>query len=69
MGKLPAFQKLIFLLLTLILLVNPAKAQMPPRGGNQVAIIGWTDDTHYQIRTFDQDKKPIIQTVDIKTDI
>ena len=67
MGKLPAFQKLIFLLLTLILLVNPAKAQMPPRGGNQVAIIGWTDDTHYQIRTFDQDKKPIIQTVDIKT--
>ena len=40
---------------------------MPQRGGNQVAITGWTDDTHYQIRNFDKDKKPVIQTVDIKT--
>ena len=45
----------------------PANAQMPQRGGNQAAIIGWTDDTHYLIRTFDADKNPVIQSVDIKT--
>jgi dipeptidyl-peptidase-4 len=40
---------------------------MPQRAGNQVAILGWTDDTHYLIRTLDADKKPVIQSVDIKT--
>src|SRR5664280_3813945 len=48
--------------------VNSVTAQMPQRGGTlQVAILGWTDDTHYQIRNFDSDKNPVIQTVDIKT--
>ena len=42
-------------------------AQMPPRGGNQVSILGWTDDTHYLIRTFDKDKNPVVQSLDIKT--
>jgi dipeptidyl-peptidase-4 len=46
---------------------NPANAQMPQRGTAQAAIIGWTDDTHYLIRTFDADKNPLIQSVDIKT--
>jgi dipeptidyl-peptidase-4 len=36
-------------------------------GGNQVAVTGWTDDTHYILRTFDSDKKPILQSVDIKS--
>jgi dipeptidyl-peptidase-4 len=40
---------------------------MPQRGGNQVAITGWTDDTHYQIRKFDKDKNPVILTVDIRS--
>jgi len=40
---------------------------MPPRLSNQVAITGWTDDTHYLIRTFDSDKNPVIQNIDIKT--
>jgi dipeptidyl-peptidase-4 len=40
---------------------------MPQRNANQVAILGWTDDSHYQIRNFDSDKKPVIQTVDIKS--
>jgi dipeptidyl-peptidase-4 len=40
---------------------------MPQRGANQVAIIGWTDDSHYQIRNFDSNKNLIIQSVDIKT--
>ena len=42
-------------------------AQMPQRGGNQVAILGWTDDVHYLIRTFDSDKNLVIQSIDIKT--
>jgi dipeptidyl-peptidase 4 len=36
-------------------------------GGNQVAVTGWTDDTHYILRTFDSDKKPVLQSVDIKS--
>ena len=48
--------------------VSSATAQMPQRvGGGQVDILGWNDDTHYQIRNFDSDKNPVIQTVDIKT--
>ena len=40
---------------------------MPQRGGNQVAIMGWTDESHYQIRNFDKDKNLVLQSVDIKT--
>ncbi len=60
-------QVFVFMLLSLPFLINSASAQMPQRGGNQVAITGWTDDTHYLIRTFDADKNPVIQSVDIKT--
>jgi dipeptidyl-peptidase-4 len=56
----------------LVLLASPViafqvKSQMPPRGGNQVRITGWTDDTHYLIQTFDSEKKPVIKSVDIRT--
>ncbi len=58
----------IILLLSLTIQKRQVIAQMPQRGGgNQVAIMGWTDDTHYLIRTFDSDKNPLIQRVDIKT--
>jgi dipeptidyl-peptidase-4 len=67
MRRLTILQLLICLLLSLILPPPATNAQMPQRGGNQVAITGWTDDTHYQIRNFDKDKKPVIQTVDIKS--
>ncbi len=67
MRRLRFFQFLISLILTITLDVNPAKAQMPRRGGNQVAVTGWTDDTHYLIRNFDPDKKLVLQSVDIKT--
>ena len=40
---------------------------MSGRGQTQVAVIGWTDDTHYMVRTLDSDLKPVIQNVDIKT--
>jgi dipeptidyl-peptidase-4 len=42
-------------------------AQMPMRNQSQVAILGWTDDSHYLIRTFDADRNPVIQSVSIKT--
>lgn len=42
-------------------------AQMPQRTSMQTAVMGWTDDTHYLMRTFDQDKNPVIMKVDIKT--
>ncbi len=57
---------IILLLLSVVPLVR-AGAQMPQRGGNQVAIMGWTDNTHYLIRTFDRDNNPVIQSVDIKS--
>jgi dipeptidyl-peptidase-4 len=46
---------------------SPVFSQMPQRNSNQVSIVGWTDNSHYQIRTFDSDKKPVINSVDIKT--
>ena len=67
MKRLNFLKILICLFLSATILVNPARAQMPQRRANQVAIIGWTDDSHYQIRKFDSDKKPVIQSVDIKT--
>jgi dipeptidyl-peptidase 4 len=41
--------------------------QMPPRGGNQIRITGWADDTHYIIRTINADKQAVLQKVDIRT--
>jgi len=58
---------LVCVFLSPVTIVNLAKAQMPQRGGNQVAIMGWTDDSHYQIRNFDSNKNIVIQSVDIKT--
>ena len=40
---------------------------MPPRAVNQVSILGWTDDTHYLIKTLDADKLPVVQSLDIRT--
>ena len=65
MRRVYILQILICLSLSSAPLANSVKAQMPQRGGNQASIIGWTDDTHYQIKTFDSNKNPVIQTVDI----
>jgi dipeptidyl-peptidase-4 len=67
MRRLKSLHFIICLLLSTIVPGNSVKAQMPQRSGNQVAILGWTDDTHYQIRNFDSDKNAVIQSVDIKT--
>ncbi len=55
------------LLVCLLFAANQAFAQRPMRNPNQVAILGWTDDTHYLIRTFDDDRNPVIQNVNIKS--
>ncbi len=67
MKRLVSAKLLILFLLSLLILNNSLQSQMPVRGGNQVRIIGWTDDNHYLIQTFDAEKKPVIQSVDIKT--
>jgi len=67
MRRLYFLQIFVCLLFSVFVQISPVKAQMPQRGGNVVAIIGCTDDTHYLIKTFDSDKNPVIQNVDIKT--
>ena len=67
MRRLPILQILICLLLSVLIPGIRTKAQMPKRGGNEVAITGWADDTHYLIRNFNSDKNLVIQSVDIKT--
>lgn len=42
-------------------------AQMSRMGASQPSILGWADDSHYIIRTFDQEKRPVILNVNIKT--
>jgi dipeptidyl-peptidase-4 len=61
------FKILISFFLPLLITGNQAFAQMPMRNLDQVAILGWADDTHYLIRNFDADKNPVILNVNIKT--
>ncbi len=58
---------LILLFLLFSLANSQLNAQRPMRGNDQVAVIGWTDDTHYIIRKPDADKKPVTMSVDIKS--
>lgn len=64
------FFQLIFLVFLLLLFgFSPVNAQMHHLAQNQVAILGWADDTHYLLRTYDQDKNLVIQSVNIKNGI
>jgi dipeptidyl-peptidase-4 len=68
MRKLTFLQISFFLLIILFASASTLSAQMPQRGGgNQVAVTGWADDTHYLMRTFDSDRNVVIQSVDVKT--
>jgi dipeptidyl-peptidase-4 len=58
---------MVFILLLIQVRNTAIIAQMPPRGNNQFAVTGWTDDTHYLFKTLDTDKKPVVLNVDIKT--
>ncbi len=67
MNKIRFYKILFSFLLPLLITGNQAFAQMLMGNPNQVAILGWTDDTHYLIRTFDDSRNPVIQSVSIKT--
>lgn len=68
MKRLSILRNLIYLILSVFLFAGQAKAQMGQRGGgSQVVVTGWTDDTHYLMRTFDAEKKQVLQSVDIKS--
>ncbi len=67
MKRSDTIKPVIFLAFSAIFLSAVSTAQMPFRNANQVAVTGWMDDTHYLFRTFDPDKKPVYQSVDIKT--
>ena len=47
--------------------INVANGQMPRRGGNQIAVIGWADETHYLFRSFNENKNLVTKSVDVKT--
>ncbi len=59
-------KNLVLFLIFLIVGVS-LSAQMPGRNTNQVAILGWTDDTHYLIRNYDADKNLVTYSVDIRS--
>jgi hypothetical protein len=61
------YLKNIVCLFCIIMLADQANSQMPQRWINQVAITGWTDDTHYQMRIFDSDNHLVLNSIDIKT--
>ena len=66
--KVPGFIQVLFcIVLKTLVLHNTVEAQMPRRGGNQIAVIGWTDDSHYLFRSFDEDKNVVIKSFDIKS--
>jgi dipeptidyl-peptidase 4 len=58
---------LLFVLLLTPVLALHINSQMPQRGGNQVRITGWADDSHYLIQTFDAEKNLVIKSVDVRS--
>ena len=67
MRKIIFFRILLCLFLIVLLPGIDSIAQMPQRSGNQPKILGWTDDSHYLIQTYDSVRNPVIRSVDIKT--
>ncbi len=67
MKTLPIIKISILVIWHLLANFPDAGSQMPLRNNNQVRITGWTDESHYIIQTFDDNKNPILQSVDIKT--
>jgi dipeptidyl-peptidase-4 len=53
--------------LILMLTKTNAFAQMPQRAASQVAVLGWVDDTHFLLRTFDSNNNPLINSINAKT--
>jgi dipeptidyl-peptidase-4 len=64
--KYPA-NSLLFSLFLFIVIIQASIAQRPMRGGNPVRITGWSDDTHYLIQKYNDNKQLVIMKVDIRT--
>ena len=67
MKRLTPIPQLVSLTFIMLIAVNQVYAQMPGRNYNTVYIVGWTDDSHYIIRNYDENKTLVNQSVDIKT--
>ena len=67
MKRKPVLNFSVLLLLFCIINSKQSFGQMPFRNLNQVAVIGWADDTHYLLRIPDATGKSVIQSVDVKT--
>ncbi len=55
------------ILLQSALYSGTADAQRPRRGGNQISVTGWADDTHFFFRSPDKDNKLVTRSIDVKT--
>ena len=55
------------ILLQSALYSGTADAQRPRRGGNQISVTGWADDTHFIFRSPDKDNKLVTRSIDVKT--
>ncbi len=58
---------LIFFCLLFIPEFYVSYGQMPRHSENQVTVTGWTDDSHYLFRSFDENKNLVTRSVDVKT--
>jgi len=67
MKKINCQEIVIFLLLSLLFNDFQVSAQRHCYDQNEIAVQGWTDDTHYLIKKYDPDGKMVIRKVDIKT--
>ena len=68
MRRYKILQFIIYILfLSAGLFLDKADAQRPRHGGNQIAVTGWADDSHYLFRSFDANKNLITKSFDIKT--
>lgn len=63
-----SYKIIIIILIPLSVVYNRSYAQMPGRDrADKVQIKGWKDDNHYLLQTFDSEKRPLLQSVNIKT--
>jgi len=61
------FLQILTCSLFLISFVGQADAQMRRRRGNRIEVTGWSDDSHFILRTFDINNNPVIKKVDART--
>jgi dipeptidyl-peptidase-4 len=66
MRRLHLFEFVICAVLLSLLQINAVKGQITQHTSRPDSIMGWTDDTHYKIRSFDANNSVVYKIVDIK---